>query len=79
MRFKEHDCVVLTRDLPEDDLRVGDVGAVIHVHKRGIAYEVEFLTFTGATIAVATVTASCLRAVDNRDITHVRQLESAGR
>ena len=79
MRFKEHDCVVLTRDLPDDDLRAGDVGAIIHIHKGGAAYEVEFLTFTGATIAVTTVEASSLRPVDRRDINHVRQLESIER
>src|SRR5277367_3164026 len=37
MKFKEHDCVVLTRDLPDENLRAGDVGAVIHIHKGGVA------------------------------------------
>ncbi len=77
MKFKEHECVVLTHDLPDDNLQVGDVGVVVHIHKNGAAYEVEFVTFTGATIAVATVEASYLRPVSTRDITHVRQLEVA--
>jgi hypothetical protein len=77
MKFKEHECVVLTSDLPDDNLRAGDVGAVIHIHKAGVAYEVEFVTFTGKTIAIATVEACHLRPVGKRDITHVRELAMA--
>jgi len=43
MKIKEHDCVVLTRDLPAENLQAGDVGAVVHIHKGGVAYEVEFV------------------------------------
>ena len=74
MKIKEHDCVVLTRDLPDENLKAGDVGAVVHIHKAVAAYEVEFVTFTGRTIAVATVEASQLRPVGKRDISHVREL-----
>ncbi len=74
MKIKEHDCVVLTRDLPEENLEAGDVGAVVHIHKGGTAYEVEFVTLTGKTIAVATVESTSLRAVSKRDVTHVREL-----
>ena len=77
MNIKEHDCVVLTCDLPAENLQAGDVGAVVHIHKSGVAYEVEFVTFTGATIAVATVAASNLRPVGRRDINHVRELAAA--
>jgi len=77
MKIKEHDCVVLTRDLPNENLKAGDVGAVVYVHKGGVAYEVEFATFTGKTIAVTTVEASSLRQVGKRDINHVRQLAIA--
>lgn len=31
--IQEHDCVVLTRDLPSEGLVAGDVGTVVHVHK----------------------------------------------
>jgi hypothetical protein len=74
MKIKEHDCVVLKRDLPAENLKADDVGTVVHVHKDGVAFEVEFVTFTGATIAVTTVKASDLRPVGKRDVTHVRQL-----
>lgn len=74
MKIKEHDCVVLTHDLTVENLQAGDVGAVVHIHKSGVAYEVEFVTLTGKTIAVATVEASHLRPVSKRDINHVREL-----
>lgn len=72
----EHDCVVLTRDLKGEDLQAGDVGTIVHVHPNGEAYEVEFATLTGQTVAVATVGASQLRAVTEHDITHVRSLQA---
>ena len=77
MKIKEHDCVVLRADLPEENLKAGDVGTVVHIHKDGVAYEVEFVTFTGRTVAVAPVGASDLRPVGQRDISHVRELEHA--
>ena len=72
--INEHDCVVLTRDLREEGLLAGDVGTVVHIHRGGAAYEVEFLTLTGQTVAVATVLSSDLRPVSRRDVTHVREL-----
>jgi hypothetical protein len=72
--IKEHDCVVLMSDLPEERLQAGDVGTVIHIHRIGAAYEVEFITLTGQTVAVATVLADQLRPVGQRAITHVREL-----
>ena len=72
--IKEHDCIVLTQDLPDDGLQAGDVGTVVHVHRGGAAYEVEFITLTGETVAVATVLPFQLRPVGQRDLTHVREL-----
>jgi hypothetical protein len=77
MKIKEHDCVVLMRHLRGENLQAGDVGAVVHVHKGGVAYEVEFFTLTGKTIAVATVEASALRPVSNRDVNHTRMMAPA--
>lgn len=76
MTIKEHDCVVLTADLPSEDFKAGDVGTVVHIHNAGAAYEVEFTTFGGKTIAVATVDAAALRPVGERDLSHVRELQS---
>jgi hypothetical protein len=40
----EHQRVILTNDLITEGLKAGDVGTVIHVHRGGEAFEVEFLT-----------------------------------
>jgi hypothetical protein len=71
--IQEHDCIVLTADLPEEGLKAGDVGTVVHVHGQAAAYEVEFVTLTGETVAVATVLPSQLRPVGRHDLSHVRQ------
>ena len=77
MKIKEHDCVVLTADLPGENLKAGDVGTVVHIHKDGLAYEVEFMTLAGRTVAVVTVEASDVRPISKRDISHVRELQAA--
>ena len=75
--IKEHDCVVLLEDLPGESLQAGDVGTVIHIHRGGEGYEVEFATLTGQTVGVATLRANQVRAVSRRDLTHVRELAAA--
>jgi hypothetical protein len=72
--IREHDCIVLTSDLPGEGLQAGDVGTVVHIHSDAAAYEVEFMTLTGKTVAVATVLASQLRGVRKSDLAHVREL-----
>ena len=42
---------MLTVDLPDDALQAGDVGTVIHIHPDAKAYQVEFVTLTGQTVA----------------------------
>ena len=70
----EHDCIVLTEDLPEEALRAGDVGTVVHIHGDAVAYEVEFMTLTGRTVAIVTVLPSQLRPVTSHDMPHVREV-----
>jgi len=70
--IREHSSVVLTEAIPSAGLEAGDVGVVVHVHRNGEAYEVEFLTLDGNTIAVETLTTRQIRAASNRDIPHVR-------
>ena len=77
MKIKEHDCVVLTAGLTAEALEAGDVGTVVHIHAGGAAYEVEFATLAGHTIAVAMVPAGHLRPVGKRDVNHVRELQPA--
>ncbi len=76
MNIKEHDCAVLTADLPGEKLKAGDVGTVIHLHKGGLAYEVEFTTLDGRTLTVATVESNQLRPVSRHDVPHVRDLQA---
>jgi Domain of unknown function (DUF4926) len=75
--INEHDCVVLTSDLPSEGLLSGDVGTVVHIHGNVSAYEVEFATLTGKTIAVATVLPSQCRPIGHRDINQVREVLAA--
>ncbi len=72
--IQEHDCIVLTQDISNDGLQAGDVGTVVHIHGDHAAYEVEFITLTGQTIAVTTVLPTQLRPVSSRDVSHVREL-----
>jgi hypothetical protein len=75
--IKEHDCVILTHDLPEDGLVAGDIGTVIHIHQGGTGYEVEFMTLAGETVAVTTLLPSQLRPIARGDVAHVRELAPA--
>ena len=76
--LREHDRIVLTQDIAADRLRAGDCGTIVHVHRDGEAFEVEFFALDGNTAAVATVPASRLRPVAATDLTHARVLERAG-
>jgi hypothetical protein len=75
--IKEHECVVLTRSLPEESLEAGDIGTVVHIHNGGAAYEVEFMTLTGETIALVTLASGHVRAINRRDVAHTRELQTA--
>jgi len=75
--IKEHDCVVLTKNLPEENLEAGDIGTVVHIQKDGAAYEVEFMTLTGETVAIVTLLAGQVRPLNRRDLAHTRELAPA--
>lgn len=68
----EHSSVVLTEAIPGAGLEAGDVGVVVHVHRGGEAYEVEFMTLDGGTLSVETLSSSQVRAARNLDIPQVR-------
>jgi hypothetical protein len=38
--IREHDCVVLIKDISPEGLQAGDVGTVVHIHKDASAYVV---------------------------------------
>jgi hypothetical protein len=77
MSIAEHAVIVLTRDLPEHNLRAGDVGAVVHVYAEGKAYEVEFITGAGQTLAVETLEPKDIRPPGAGEILHIRSMTAA--
>ena len=77
MMFNEYERIILTENLPEHGLEIGDAGTIVEVLGSGKAFLVEFFTLDGNTIAVASVLASQARAATHRDITHARSAQSA--
>ncbi len=72
--MREHEMVVLLRALPEYGLEAGDIGAVVHIYSGGVGLEVEFVTGSGETVAVATLEQGDVRQMQEREILHVRDL-----
>jgi hypothetical protein len=72
--MKELDTIVLTDDLPELGLAQGDIGTVALVHRGSQAYEVEFTTLDGETVAVVTLLASQVRSIAPKELAHARMV-----
>jgi hypothetical protein len=72
--IEELDDVILTCELPEHGLSVGDIGTVVLVHRRAEGYELEFTSLDGDTIAVVTLLANQVRPARSGEIAHVRAL-----
>jgi hypothetical protein len=70
--FRELDTIVLTHDISSHNLQAGDMGAVVSVYKNGEAFEVEFVTASGKTVALLTLTAKDVRSIAKNEILHVR-------
>ena len=70
--------VVLTRDLADKGLRVGDVGVIVEHYPAtaGVpeGYELEVFAASGKTLAVVSVPATFLRRATERDILTVREV-----
>ena len=71
MMYRVLDTVVLNRDLPDHGLRRGDLGAVVEVYEPD-GVEVEFVTASGRTAALVTLTARDIRPVADDDLVSVR-------
>lgn len=77
MPFEPFSDVILTRDLPDDDLKAGDVGTVVDRHVvPGMedGYSIEFFDMTGQTVAVVTIPTSLLRSPTHADRPAVREM-----
>lgn len=70
--MSEFELVVLTEDVPDGKLKAGDVGTVATVLCEGKAYEVEFVTYTGETLAVETLLPHQIRSVRASELMTVR-------
>ena len=72
--IKELDRVALAEPVLENGLEAGDVGTVVMVHQGGKGYTVEFMTLTGATVAIVTLPADAVRPIRDREIAHAREV-----
>ncbi len=72
--IREHDTVVLARDLPARGLERGDVGAIAHVYSDQAAVEVEFVSGVGTTLAVETLALKDVRPLGQGEILHARAI-----
>lgn len=71
--LRELDLAALTQDWPDYGLIAGDLGTVVFVHADGAAYEVEFMTADGRTLAVETLRADQVVPVSGARILHARK------
>ena len=79
MTYRVLDTIVLDRDVPEHGLRAGDLGAVVEVYTPD-GLEVEFVTASGRTAALVTISTRDVRPVADDDLVPVRSCRpSAGR
>ena len=67
----------MTTNVSDEGLEAGDVGTVVHIHKGGEGYDVEFMTLTGETVAIVTLLAGQVRPLNRRDLAHAREMASA--
>jgi ATP-dependent exoDNAse (exonuclease V) alpha subunit len=72
--YQELDMIVLTHDIEEFGLKQGDIGTIVHCYKDNKAFEVEFVTADGKTVALLTLEPEGIRALKNREVLHVREL-----
>lgn len=73
----EHGYAVVTRDIPEEGVRAGDVGVVVHIHYRPgdtapVGYMLERFTINGESLDVVSVPADAVRATTSADVTTAR-------
>ena len=75
--MKELDVVVLDKELPDHGLRRGDLGTVVHVYEPD-GLEVEFVTASGRTEALVTLSIRDVRPVVDTDLITVRSFQRTG-
>ena len=73
MKFKKLEIVVLAHDISEHRLKSGDVGTVVEVYPGG-GVEVEFVTGSGETQALLTLSERDVRRIDAHELLATRRL-----
>ena len=73
----EHAYAVLTQDIPEHGLQAGDVGVVVHIHRKSEAgapegYMLEMFTVDGVSVGEVSVPADAVRPALATDRLHAR-------
>ena len=80
MTYKLFEEVVLTKDIPEEKLKKGDVATIIEHHPVSDGedgYSLELFNALGDTIAVITLPESAIEPLTEDEIFSVRSLEVA--
>lgn len=72
--MEEFSLVVLEENPANSRLRKGDVGTIVTVYGEGKAYEVEFVTLKGESVAVETLLPHQIREVRTTEMMAVRDL-----
>ena len=73
MSFKLLDIIVLTKNLPEHNLKKGDIGTIVEVYDSN-NFEVEFIRADGQTQALLTLDSSLIRSTTSKEMLSVRSL-----
>jgi len=77
MKYELFQQVTLTRDIPDKNLKEGDVATIVDHHPGPDGedgYSLEVFNVLGETIAVITVPESTIKPLSANDIWHVRSL-----
>ena len=73
MSFKLLDIIVLTKNLPEHNLKKGDIGTIVEVYDSN-NFEVEFIRADGQTQALLTLDSSLIRSTTSKEMLSVRKM-----
>lgn len=73
----EHQRAVMTRDIPDLGLVAGDVGVVVHIHRKPgeanpVGFMLEFFSLDGESLREESVPADAVRPVTAGDLMHAR-------
>jgi hypothetical protein len=76
-KIQEHERAVVTRDFPDLGLVAGDVGVVVHIHRKPgdsepVGYMLELFSVDGESLREESVPADAIRPVAVNDLMHAR-------